>query len=169
MPFSTIPDLGDRRHQVNYVLEDEPILSDQPPLLQPFDLHMQQMGAPTFALGLQPWVIARQKDLPRPAYEQRLLEMVRDKASLTREVRFFRTVYHATEEMQDHLRLVVQDLILNYYVRPKEVGAADRAWLQLADELDSVLQDFVHVVELAAQNWMEREPQPPMRERGSRI
>ena len=68
------------------------------------------MKVPTFALGLQPGAIAGQKGIPRPPYEQRLVEIIRDKASLTREVRFFRTVYQATEEMQDRIRSVVQDL-----------------------------------------------------------
>lgn len=48
-------------------------------------------------------------------------------ASLAREVRFFRTVYQATEEMQDRIRSVEQELTLNYYVRPKEAGEAHSA------------------------------------------
>ncbi|KAK5069358.1 hypothetical protein LTR51_008608 [Lithohypha guttulata] len=169
MAFPTPNTLIDHVNQVNHVLAGTPVLSDQPPSLQPFDLQMRQMNAPTFALGFQPGAVTRQKGLPRPTYEQRLVEIVREKAALMREVRFFRTVYQATEDMQDRIRSVVQDLILNYYVRPKEVGEADGAWLELADELDFVLFDFAHVVELAAQDWMELEQQQQVRDRWSQI
>lgn len=109
----------------------------------------------TFALGLQPGAIAGQKGVPRPPYEQRLVEIIRDKASLTREVRFFRTVYQAMEEMQDHIRSVVQDLTLNYYVRPNEAGDADRAWLQWADELD--LGSFCNCAQWSLSTMAEEE------------
>ncbi|KAK5947747.1 hypothetical protein OHC33_011222, partial [Knufia fluminis] len=151
MACSTTDHLVD---DIDHVRADRTTLSDQPPTLQPFDVQLQQMKVSTFALGLQPGVIAGQKRVPRPPYEQRLVEIIRDKASLTREVRFFRTVYQATEEMRDRIRSVVQDLTLHYYVRPNEAGDADRAWLQLADELDFALLDYAHVVELAAQDWM---------------
>ncbi|KAK5947714.1 hypothetical protein OHC33_011268 [Knufia fluminis] len=81
---------------------------DQPPTLQPFDVQLRQMKLTTFALGLPPGAIAGQKGVPRPPYE----------------------------EMRDRIRSVVQDLTLNYYVRSNVAGDADRAWLQLADELD---------------------------------
>ncbi|KAK5093984.1 hypothetical protein LTS08_008768 [Lithohypha guttulata] len=113
-------DLVDHVNQMNRVLGDQPMLSDQPLRLQPCDLQMQRGNAPTFALSLLLGTVVRQKGLPRPTCEQRLVEIVRDKALPVREVRFFRTAYHATEEMQDHLRSVVQDRILNDYVRSKE-------------------------------------------------
>ncbi|KAK5077422.1 hypothetical protein LTR70_010262 [Exophiala xenobiotica] len=166
MPSSPTNDLVDC---VDHTLADRTMLSDQPATLQPFDVQMQQMNAPTFVLGLQPRVLMRQKRLPRPTYEQRLVEIIRDKASLTREVRFFRTVYQAMEEMQDRIRSVGQDLTLHYYVRPNEAGDADRAWLQLADELDFALLDYAHVVELAAQDWMALEQQQQVRDRWSQI
>ncbi|KAK5308900.1 hypothetical protein LTR70_010750 [Exophiala xenobiotica] len=154
---------------IDHVRADRITRFDQPPTLQPFDLQLQQMHAPTFALGLQPGTIAGQKGVPRPPYEQRLVEIIREKASLTREVRFFRTVYQAMEEMQDRIRSVGQDLTLHYYVRPNEAGDADRAWLQLADELDFALLDYAHVVEPAAQDWMALEQQQQVRDRWSQI
>ncbi|KAK5309169.1 hypothetical protein LTR70_010552, partial [Exophiala xenobiotica] len=75
----------------------------------------------------------------------------------------------AMEEMRDRIRSVVQDLTLNYYVRPNDAGDADRTWLQLADELDLVLLNFAHVVELAAQDWMALEQQQQVRDRWSQI
>ncbi|KAK5073344.1 hypothetical protein LTR70_010378 [Exophiala xenobiotica] len=154
---------------IDHVQTDQTPMFDQPPALQPFDVQLRQMHAPTFALGLQPGAIAGQKGVPRPPYEQRLVEIIRDKASLTREVRFFRTVYQAMEEMRDRIRSVVQDLTFNYYVRPNDAGDADRAWLQLADELDFALLDYAHVVELAAQEWMALEQQQQVRDRWSQI
>ncbi|KAK5936742.1 hypothetical protein PMZ80_011005 [Knufia obscura] len=154
---------------IDHVRADRTTPFDQPATLQPFDVQMQQTNAPTFALGLQPRVLMRQKRLPRPTHEQRLVEAIRDNASLMREVRFFRTVYQATEEMQDRIRSVVQDLTLHYYVRPTEAGEADGAWLSLADELDFVLSDFAHVIELAAQDWMALKQQQQVRDRWSQI
>ncbi|KAK5072333.1 hypothetical protein LTR24_010426 [Lithohypha guttulata] len=154
-------------HHVDHVRADRTTRFDQPPTLQPFDVQLRQMKVSTFALGLQPGAIAGQKGVPRPPYEQRLVEVIRDKASLTREVRFFRTVYQATEEVQDRVRSVVQDLTLHYYVRPNEAGEADDAWLSLADELDFVLLNFAHVVELAAQDWMALEQRQQVRDRWS--
>ncbi|KAK5947809.1 hypothetical protein OHC33_011179, partial [Knufia fluminis] len=166
MPSSPTNDLVDC---VDHTRADRTMLSDQPPTLQPFDVQLQQMKVSTFALGLQPRVLMRRKRLPRPTYEQRLVEIIQDKASLTREVRFFRTVYQATEEMRDRIRLAVQDLTLHYYVRPNEAGDADRAWLQLADALDFALLDYAHVVELAAQDWMALEQQQQVRDRWSQV
>ncbi|KAK5082550.1 hypothetical protein LTR70_007656 [Exophiala xenobiotica] len=169
MAYSATDTLVHHVDHVDHVRDDGTTRFDQPPTLQRFDMQLQQMHASTFALGLQPGVIEGQKHVSRPPYEQRLVEIIRDKASLTREVCFFRTVFQATEEMQDRIRLVVQDLTLNYYVRPKEAGEADGAWLQLADELDFVLSDFAHVVELAAQDWMALEQQQQVRDRSSQI
>ncbi|KAK5081430.1 hypothetical protein LTS08_006610 [Lithohypha guttulata] len=154
---------------IDHVQTDQTPMFDQPPTLQPFGVQLRQMKVTTFALGLQPGAIAGQKGVPRPPHEQRLVEIIRDKASLTREVRFFRTVYQAMEEMRDRIRSVVQDLTLNYYVRPNDAGDADRAWLQLADELDFALLDYAHMVELAAQEWMALEQQQQVRDRWSQI
>ena len=132
-------------------------------------MHINRINSSTFALSLQPEVVAWHKRLPRPTYEQRLIEILREKASLTREVRFFRTVYQATEAMQYEIRAAVQDATLNYYLRPQADGEADGAWLGLAEQLDAVLLKFSDAVQIAGDEWIELEEVHQGRERHSRI
>lgn len=69
------------------------------------------------------------------------------------------------DDLQDGVRAVVQDLTLNYYVRPNKVGDPDRAWLQLADDLNFLLQRYADVVDAAAQDWVELEQWQHSRDR----
>ncbi|KAK5069415.1 hypothetical protein LTR51_008665 [Lithohypha guttulata] len=142
-------------------------LPDRVPSPCALDVHMQQMTLPNFVLGLPPHVVARQITLSRPTYEQRLVEIIREKGSLTRELGFFRAVYQAMEAMQDALRAIVQDLTLNYYIRPNERGETDMAWLQVTDELSIALQRLATVTNGAVQDWMELEWRQQEHDQGS--
>ena len=134
-------------------------LLDRVPPLKPFDRQLECIGAVTFVQGLQPSALKWQKRQPRPSFEARAVEMVQEKASLVRELRFFRTIYEAMEGMQDALRGLVQDLILDTYLLPQT-----RTHTYPADELSAILADFARVVDLAELDWWQLENQQQTRQ-----
>ncbi|KAJ9653605.1 hypothetical protein H2198_007229 [Neophaeococcomyces mojaviensis] len=143
------------------ILADRNVIAHQPPSVRSFDEKIESIGGTTFALELQPRTLQAQKRLPRPTYEQRLVELVRETAFYKRELRYFRTVFQAVEDMQDGVQSVMQQLILNYYLVPNAAEPAKNQFLQLADELDSLLQRYTSVVNDATQDWIDLVQQLP--------
>lgn len=140
---------------LEHVLAERTILSDGPPPLQDFDEKIRRLGSSTFALCLDPNYLQDQKKLPRPTYEQRIIEQVREIASYRRELRFFRRLYQAMEEAQEEIASVAQQSTLNYYICPACRGDGDREWLTQADDLNTTLRKYANVVQEAANEWIE--------------
>jgi len=139
------------------ILAERTVFYDEPPSLQYFDEQIDRMRGSTFALDLRRCTLQTQQISPRPTYEQRLVEMLKQNSSYKRELRFFRAVYQAMEKTRECITSIIQDLILNYYIRPSNTGQADSQWLQLADELDNALQRYTSVVNEAAKDWVHLE------------
>ena len=139
------------------ILAERTFLFDEPPSLQYFDEQIDKMKGSTFALDLRRLTLQTQQTLPPPTYEQRLVEMLKQNSSYKRELRFFRAIYQAMEKTREDITSIIQELTLNYYIRPHDTGQADSQWLQLADELDNALQIYTSVVNQAANDWVHLE------------
>ena len=72
-----------------------------------------------------------------------------------REIHFFRAVYNGSEELISGIRSVVQQMILNYYLRPEVDGERDEQWLELSAELDGYLNCFQATANAAEVEWLE--------------
>lgn len=81
--------------------------------------------------------------------------MARTLGGYRREIQFFRTVYSATDALVLGVKSVLQQMILNYYLRPELDGEHDEQWLALSDELDRLLQDHLRTLTGAEKNWLE--------------
>lgn len=145
------------------------IVADDLPPVRHFDRRIQDARGSTFALHLQPAFVQAQKQQPRPSCEQRLVEVVRETAAYKRELRFFRTAYHAMETAREAVASVAQQLTLNYYIRPDLAGHGDSDWLRLGNELDVVLRGYVDAVNAAAQEWCVLESRQADRDTADRF
>lgn len=134
------------------VLRERTILCDQPPQIQKFDNHIEEAQGSTFALEYQPKILRASKFRPRLNHEQRLVELVRENSSYRRELRFFRVVFEAMEEMQRQVSSTAQQLVLNHYL---DTVQPDDRWLISADELNTMVQRYGAIVDYAAKDWVE--------------
>lgn len=91
----------------------------------------------------------------RPDYEQRLIELIDHNSDLRQELRFLRTVYASTDALMASIYSVVQQMILNHYVRPDERGVGDVAWLDLSDELSGATQRYATSHLQAEDDWRQ--------------
>lgn len=71
------------------------------------------------ALDLLPSSVQYMKNLPRPSTEQRLVEVLRDNASLRQEIAFYRKCNDSSITMEDKLYDVSLDLMLVYHEDPE--------------------------------------------------
>lgn len=134
------------------VLRERTILCDQPPSIQDFDKYIEAAQGSTFALEYQPKVVRATKFRSRPNHEQRLVELVRENSSYRRELRFFRVVFEAMEEVQRQVSSTAQQLVLNYYLDPVK---PDDRWLNMADELNLAIHRYNTIVGRAAEDWVQ--------------
>jgi len=137
------------------ILAERTVEMDQSPYLQHFDHMINGIGGSTFAIDLQPHVVQAQKRLPRPTFEQRLVEMVKETSRYKRELQFFRTAYQAIEDFQDGVLSVIQQLVLNHYLCSSTTTTEERQWLHLAGELETLLQRYTHVINVATEDWIK--------------
>nr|KAK5435728.1 hypothetical protein LTR18_009730 [Exophiala xenobiotica] len=113
------------------------------------------MGSDTFALGMRAEGLNKSKALMRLNHEERILDMARTLGGYRREIQFFRTVHSATDALLLGVRAVIQQMILNFYLRPELDGQRDEQWLALSEELDRLLQGHVSKVGGAEKEWLE--------------
>ncbi|KAK5080475.1 hypothetical protein LTR05_008585 [Lithohypha guttulata] len=124
----------------------------RPPQIQKFDNHIEEAQGSTFALEYQPKTLRASKFRRRLNHEQRLVELVRENSSYRRELRFFRVVFEAMEEMQRQVSSTAQQLVLNHYL---DTVQPDDRWLIVADELNTMVQRYGAIVDYAAKDWVE--------------
>lgn len=145
------------------------IWSRDPPPLESFDHQIEGVHGSTFALNLRPEYVQAQKRWSRPNCERRLVELVKENSSYKRELRFFRTIYQAMDRVHDRVAAIAQQLTLNYYIQPDQVGEGNGEWLHLAGEVEKVLRSYAGVVNAAAQEWVDLESDQAVRDRADMI
>lgn len=125
------------------------------PKLYPFDDDHISMGSNTFATDLRMDSLKRSKYGKGLNAEDNLLEMVQRLCGYRREIQFFRTVYGGSEALVLGVRSVVQQMILNYYLRPEVDGDRDEQWLELSTELEGYMTRYAASVSSAEAEWLE--------------
>lgn len=126
-----------------------------PPKLYPFDDDHIAMGSNTFATDLRMDSLMRSKHSKSRSAGDNLLEMVQRLCGYRREIQFFRTVYAGSEALVLGVRSVVQQMILNYYLRPEVDGDRDEQWLELSAELERCMASYAISVSSAEDEWLE--------------
>ena len=142
---------------------------DRIPSIQFFDLHIQELGGTTSALGLQREALQASKRGKRPSYEQRLIEEAREKSAYKRECQFFRAYYNISQELFEHIRAIHVQMYLNYYLRPDQTGQGNEEWFDTADEIGQHLRHYEQEVGRAEADWIELGRNQSLRERRSWI
>jgi len=142
---------------------------DRIPSIQFFDLHIQELGGTTSALGLQREALQASKRGKRPSYEQRLIEEAREKSAYKRECQFFRAYYNISQELVEHIRAIHVQMYLNYYLRPDQTGQGNEEWFDTADEIGQHLRHYEQEVGRAEADWIELGRNQSLRERRSWI
>lgn len=127
--------------------------SDVPPL-QAIDYKHLAIGSSTSAVELRSDGLRQAKHSNAERLEQRVLGLVRGLSTYRRELQFFRAVYGSTEQLILAIRSAMQQMILNYYLRPDVNGQQDEQWLLLSDELEKQLQIHIRKVSDAEADWL---------------
>ena len=138
------------------------------PKLYSFDYAHTDMGSNTFATDLRLDNLKRYKYATGRNVEANMLEMVQRLCGYKREIRFFRTVYNGSEALITEVRSVVQQMILNYYLRPESDGERDEQWLELSTELESCINCYSTTVSSAEAQWFELSSRQAERDRSSK-
>lgn len=125
------------------------------PRLWGFDHAHEAIGSDTFALGVQIQRLKLAKVSRGIDHEQQMLDMARTLSGYRRELQFFRTTYASIDLLVSGVRSVIQQMILNYYLRPEVDGERDDQWLGLSEELDGLLKAHANTSALAEQDWMK--------------
>jgi hypothetical protein len=144
-------------------------VTDRIPSIHLFDKRLREVGASTFALELQSEALQASKRSHRPTYEQRVVELVHDRAAYRRELQFFRLTYTACDDLTLQVHSVSQQLLLNYYLRPGKKGDRDEEWLRLAEELAECLRRYGEIVGRAEYDWVRLAEQQSLRDRSTAI
>lgn len=125
------------------------------PKLYSFDHAHTNIGSNTFATDLRSDSLKRSKYNRGRNVEENVLEMAQQLCGYKREIQFFRTVYSGSETLLSGVRSVVQQMILNYYLRPETNGERDEQWLELSAELEGCMACYSTTVTSAEADWLE--------------
>ncbi|ETN44762.1 uncharacterized protein HMPREF1541_10432 [Cyphellophora europaea CBS 101466] len=125
------------------------------PKLHTFDRAHMKMGCRTFATDLRSVRSNASQSKRSLSTEAITVDIVRRLNEYKREIHFFRAVYNGSEELISGIRSVVQQMILNYYLRPEVDGERDEQWLELSAELDGYLNCFQATANAAEVEWLE--------------
>lgn len=125
------------------------------PTLHTFDHAHMKLGCSTFATDLRSVRLNASKSKRSLSAEAITVEAVRRLNEYKREIRFFRAVHNGSEGLVTGIRSVVQQMILNYYLRPEIDGERDEQWLELSAELDINLNCYTASVNAAEADWLE--------------
>lgn len=136
-------------------MPDRSTADRQLPKLYPFDDDHISMGSNTFATDLRMDSLQRSKHSKGRNAEENLLEMVQRLCEYRREIQFFRTVYGGSEALVLGVRSVIQQMILNYYLRPEMDGERDEQWVELSAELERCMTCYAISVSSAEAEWLE--------------
>lgn len=120
-----------------------------------FDETIHDLKGLTFANHLRMSTVQAAKSLPRPSYEERLIELVRENSSFKRELCFFREAYSAMDQLQADVRDLAQRLILKHCLSPNCKPDEQEEWLEAITELNEKLQFSRVRLEKACDEWVE--------------
>lgn len=137
------------------------------PKLQSFDHAHMKMGCRTFATELRSVTFNASQSKKSLSAEASTIDVVRRLNEYKREVHFFRTAHNGSEGLVSGIRSVVQQMILNYFLRPEIDGERDEQWLELSAELDNHLNCFQASVNAAEAEWLELSSRQAERDRSS--
>lgn len=135
------------------------------PLMMSFDNKLQTLGTITFASELQPSNLQATKKLCQPSSEQRMIELIHDNAGYRRELQFFRRSFSACESLSRRVHSVSQELILNFYLLPRDDGERESEWVRLADGLEDALGQYKQEIQRAEDDWIRLAQKQSKRDR----
>jgi hypothetical protein len=164
LPQILVPNCRSPHH---FLLTEATMVISQLPKLHTFDRAHINMGCNTFATDLHSVRLTAPNSKRSLSAEAKTIEAVRRLSEYKREIQFFRVVHNGAESLAFGVRSVVQQMILNYYLRPELDGDRDEQWLKLSTELDGYLQCYTASISLAEADWLELSSRQAARDRSS--
>lgn len=128
--------------------------SGGPPQLLRSDHRISQESGTTMAIETSYDRVQMAKKRPRPTYEERLLELIRETGVLRRELNFYRSCFEPSRNLTSEVWDVANQLMLTYYWDPNGSEDSLKRSFELAEELRDAVVRYEKVMVEAEEEWV---------------
>jgi hypothetical protein len=82
-----------------------------------------------------------------------MVELVRENAAYRHELHFFRSTFEAADALLRQVSDVDQEMILHYYLQPRNGGRRDEAWLSFSTKLENAIEKYQNKLTKLESEW----------------